>query len=662
MEFALPQSVGAILRPPEDLLPSQWVERHRILHDKDAAEPGPFRFDRIPYMVEPTDALVEPGVRQIVYIKASRCSGTELLNNALAYSIDARPMPTIYVLPKADAVDEEFKGRLRRMIEASPKLNAHRSPGNWATEAALSFDTMAVMAANATVPGDFIRRTSGLNLFDEVDNCVESATSAKLGDIWTLLEDRLTTFGYRARQLGVCTPTVTDAAAWRAWERSDQRKYWCPCPYCGTYQVLQFDQIKLIPGHEHERDADRVKLLDLAQYECENPACRGLVPESQKLWMTQRGLWVPKAQKIVQRLDADDPEQVERAHFRVPRAERWTPKTEGQRAITERRGYWTDVAVSPWRTFSEFLARFFATKETPKEYRVFYNGWRALPWQESTQTASASDLWPKVHGGHAPDVIPARASQLVCYADVQPHWLWYVVAALGPGEEIWIIRNGQAETFDEVERIAFETAFPYEDDPTQSLTCDFLAYDSGHRTFQCYERHATRPHQILLTKGDSRHDPQRPKWEISHLERYLSGQRKPTGIKLHLLNTGLFKEKLYELYQRPGIGPGTLHLHRETTQAFLDQATAEEYVPLRKKKAAKAKYGWQLKVEGRANHYLDVLVGILFMADRFNARLLPTRDAMRARVSQQAAETSTAQRTGGIRMPDGRPFLATRRR
>ncbi len=661
VEFALPDSVSTILKPDEDILPTDWTERHRILTDRDAGEPGPFRYDGTPYWIEPTNALVDPRVGTVTVIKASRCGGSELLKNVLAYSIDQRPMPTSYVLPRDTDVTDEFRGALVRMIENSPRLAAHKLPGTWATETSLALDTMLVSAAKASTPMDFIRRTFGLNLFDEVDNCEEQAKSSRLGSIWTLLLERLTTYRHRGKQFGVSTPTTADAAAWQAYEVSDRRRYWTPCPYCGVYQVIHFETLWLMPGFEEIRDPDLITARNLVRHRCENPDCGGMVPDGEKLWMTQRGIWVPACQKIVGTLDVDSAELVARSHFRTPVADRWTPPLKGDAPITRNRGYWLDATVSPWRTFSEILAKFFATKDKPRDYRVFVNSWRALAWREAAQTANVSDLKKRLAGAHAPDVIPARAVKLICYADVQDNRLEYGVAALGPGEEIWLIKQGVAESFEEVEQVAFNTAFPYEDDPDQHLTCELLGYDSGgHRTFESYERWAKRPHEIVLTKGSSKGD-MAEKWTLSHVERYLNGQKKPTGIRLFIVNTGIYKEKAYNLYQREGHGPGTFHFHRETTQGFLDQATSEEYVPLKRKKQSKAKYAWQLKTEGRRNEGLDIIVGLLFMADRLNAKLLPTREVLRARASNPLPAT-TSGTGGGIRMPDGRPFLATRRR
>lgn len=646
-----------MLAPPEDLTVSQWVERHRLLHEKDAAAPGPFRFDTIPYMVEPTDAFADPSVRSIVLIKASRCSGTELINNVLAYSIDARPMPCGYVLPRGEDVEEEFKGRLRRLIEASPKLSAHVPGGNWATEDALTLDTMTVTAAPATVPGAFIRRTWGIGLFDEVDNCSEEAMKSRLGDVWSLIEERLTTYGYRGKQVGVSTPTTTEGAGWKAWLTSDRRKYWCPCPRCGHYQILRFEQIKLRPGHEDERDPEAVELGELAAYQCENAACGSLIPDSEKIWMTARGLWVPECQKIAGRLDVESKELVERSHFRAG-GQRWTPPLTGAAPITRKRGYWVDATVSPWRSFSKFLAKFFSTKDDPPAYKVFWTHWRALPWQEAAQSTDAADLVKKVEIGHPPDVIPARAVMLLGYADVQAHWLYYNFWAFGPSEEAWLISHGTAESFDEVEKLAFESSWPYEDDPNQKLTCSYLGYDSGHRTAEVYERWLKRPAEIIVTKG---RDVMDEKWKPSLVEYYSTGKRNPHSIKLHHVNTSFYKEKIHGLFKRPGDGPATVHLHQKTTQAYLDQITAEHYVYQRNKKKGRRKWSWQLKAEGKANHYLDCMVGVFAIADMKNCRTLPSRQVLVARRSQQTGSQSMIAGGGGFRGPDGRPFLASRR-
>ena len=106
-------------------------------------------------------------------------------------------------------------------------------------------------------------------------------------------------------------------------------------------------------------------------------------------------------------------------------------------------------------------------------------------------------------------------------------------------------------------------------------------------------------------------------------------------------------------------GPDALPLHRETSQSFLDQATAEHFVYRKPKKGkGRGKWTWELKSEGRPNHYGDTVFSVYAIADMKNARTLLARDVLAARRSALKHPTPTA----GVRMPDGRPFLATQRR
>ena len=114
--------------------------------------------------------------------------------------------------------------------------------------------------------------------------------------------------------------------------------------------------------------------------------------------------------------------------------------------------------------------------------------------------------------------------------------------------------------------------------------------------------------------------------------------------------------------QAPRRRPGTPHLHRETSQAYLDQVTAEHYVYRKPKKGrGKGKWSWEPKAEGRANHYGDTLVGVFAIADMKNCRTLPAREVLAARRSALAGQAK-APAAAGVRMPDGRSFLAVSRR
>jgi phage terminase large subunit GpA-like protein len=43
--------------PDAELAVADWAEHHRVLTSRSAAEPGPYRIERTPYLREPMDAL-----------------------------------------------------------------------------------------------------------------------------------------------------------------------------------------------------------------------------------------------------------------------------------------------------------------------------------------------------------------------------------------------------------------------------------------------------------------------------------------------------------------------------------------------------------------------------------------------------------------------------
>lgn len=76
------------LKPEPRLTVSEWADTHRMLDSKAAAEPGPYRTNRTPYLKEPMDMLSTTSiVRKVIFMKAAQVGA--------ALSIDT-PLPTPY--------------------------------------------------------------------------------------------------------------------------------------------------------------------------------------------------------------------------------------------------------------------------------------------------------------------------------------------------------------------------------------------------------------------------------------------------------------------------------------------------------------------------------------------------------------------------------------
>ncbi len=585
--FTLPEAVVRRLRPPAKLTVSEWCDRHRHLESRLGSEPGRWSTSRTPYLREIMDSFIDPAVGSIILIKCARVGGTELLNNLLAYSVAARPMPTLYVMPRESDINEEFARRIRGVFTASPTLRAHIPSTSWATADALNLDSMDIYGAWASAPSTMIRRTAGIVLFDEIDNCQKHA--GRLGNTWELAAQRLATYGYRAKQVGVTTPTTEDAPGWVLYMQSDQRRHHVPCPHCGAYQVLIWDSLKW-PAHT---SADAIESGRLATYVCAHCGCA--IEQSQQRWMIARGVWVPACQRVTARLDLDCPEQVEAA--RSPHAsERWTPPLEGDPPRTRARGYWLNVLYSPWRGWSLAAATFLRVKGDPEKLVVFRNQWLAETWKQTEDEATEKELGAKlVAATHEAATVPAPARLLLAGADVQQDRIYYTVRAFGPQRHSWLVEAGTAASLDELYALLFERGYPLAHEPGTHMVPHALAVDCRYREDEVY-RLARKP-GVVAVMGHA----YRVRWvERVRVDKRIDGQ----PVWRWNLSTDALKNELAGRIHLPIDGDGAWHLHVNTPAEYLQQISSEHRVLLRDKSGRK-KWSWVPKTSGRANHWWD---------------------------------------------------------
>src|SRR5262245_63032249 len=75
----------ASFRPDPPLTVSEWADRYRILSARLAAEPGPYRTARAPFLKDVMDALspLHPA-RRVVFMKSAQVGATEVSNKELS--------------------------------------------------------------------------------------------------------------------------------------------------------------------------------------------------------------------------------------------------------------------------------------------------------------------------------------------------------------------------------------------------------------------------------------------------------------------------------------------------------------------------------------------------------------------------------------------------
>jgi phage terminase large subunit GpA-like protein len=276
-ETLVEQAWAAGLAPEPSLTVSEWSDDHRILSARVASEPGRWRTDRTPYLREPMDALsTSSAVQRIAFMKGAQIGATEAGNSWIGYVIHHAPGPMLAV-STVDMAKRNSKQRIAPLIEESLALkdlvkeSRTRDSGNTILVKEFPGGILTLTGANSAVG---LRSMPARYLFlDEVDAYPGDVDGE--GDPVGIAEARTRTFK-RRKIFIVSTPTVAGRSRIeREFLRSDQRRYFVPCPHCHSYQTLKFAQLQWPKGEPRK---GRVLLRGLRRGHRREPQDRDAAP------------------------------------------------------------------------------------------------------------------------------------------------------------------------------------------------------------------------------------------------------------------------------------------------------------------------------------------------------------------------------------------------
>jgi len=196
------------LTPDPLLAVSEWADRHRVLSQRAASEPGRWRTGRTPYLKEIMDCLSPASkVGRVVFMKGAQVGGTECGNNWIGYAIHQAPGPMMAVSPTVELAKRNSKQRIDPLIEESEALKGlvkerrSRDSGNTVLSKDFPGGVLVLTGANSAVG---LRSMPARYLFlDEVDGYPGDVEGE--GDPVLLAERRASTFQRRKTFL-VSTP------------------------------------------------------------------------------------------------------------------------------------------------------------------------------------------------------------------------------------------------------------------------------------------------------------------------------------------------------------------------------------------------------------------------------------------------------------------------
>ena len=497
-------SAAAGARPDPLLTISQWADKYRMLSQRASAEPGAWRTDRTPYLREIMDCLSPSSpIERTVFMKGAQIGATESANNWIGFVIHQAPGPMMAVQPTVEMAKRNSKQRIEPLIEESEALRKlvsdprSRDSGNTVLAKDFPGGVLVMTGANSAVG---LRSMAARYLFlDEVDAYPGDVEGE--GDPVNLALARTRTFA--RRKVFLCsTPKITGISRIEAaYEESDQRKYWVPCPTCKEYQVLKFVQVTWPKGKPEE-----------AVYTCEH--CGAGIENHQKHWMLPRGEWRPGA--------AGD----------------------GRTA-----GFHLSSLYSPvgWFSWGDAAKQFDQAQKNSALLQVFVNTVLGESW---AQAGDAPD-WQRLYDrreSYKLGTVPAGGLFLTAGVDVQRDRIEAQVVAWGRERESWlvdyVVLDGDTARPDVWRRLTdlLNTTYPHEHGPQLGLVR--MAVDSGWATQEVYGwARQQGPGRVLVIKGHE--SGAAPIGQPNAIEVTVAGKKIKRGVKVWPVATSMLKTELY---------------------------------------------------------------------------------------------------------------------
>jgi phage terminase large subunit GpA-like protein len=522
----------AVLRPPPDLTVSQWADEFRRLSAEASAEPGRWSTERAPYQRGILDALNHPDVETVVVMSSAQIGKTELILNVIGYYVDQDPSPILLLQPTLDMAESFSKDRLAPMVRDTPALCGKiadpraRDSGN--TLLHKKFPGGHITMAGANSPASLASRPIRVVLCDEVDRYPVSAAAE--GDPVALARKRTSNFHNR-RVVLVSTPTIKGFSRIEsAYEQSDRRRYWVPCPHCGEHQVLRWAAVTWPDGQPGE-----------AAINCQH--CGAIWTEAQRRAALRLGEW----------------------------------RAEGD--FDGVAGFWLSELYSPWSSPARMAkALIEARAGGTEQVKTWVNTSLGESWEEEGDTIEPHAL--RALCAEMGEDIPDDVCLLTVGADVQQDRLEVELVGWGTGERSWSVdyailpgSPADEDVWHQLDAL-ISARYPREDGAMLSVST--VCIDSGYLPKRVYEFCKRQGMHVLPVVG--RAGMNRPVVESGRARLRRLRKRASQGVKPEIIGVDEAKAIIYRRLRAKRTDPGGCTFPADRDDEYFDQLTAEKLV------------------------------------------------------------------------------------
>lgn len=512
------------------LLISEYAER-RIL-PPGTPRPGKWDNSHTPYLVETMDNMSpsSPVQREII-LKAAQGGWTALAEIVLCYYMDEAPSDILFMSAGDDILErwatrrlepaiDSFGFRDKMVVDMDLNSKSRRTGDKMLSK---DFYGGRLDMASARSAAKMRATDKRVLIRDEIDGVPAMLTTGE-GYWLDVSYARTKAWGARRKVMDFGTPTTySQSEIWKAYLLGDQRKFFVPCPFCGAFQVLDFnidnDDKGIVPVTVGGK-------LKEAVYVCEH--CREAISNSHKKEMLNQGYWEATTQST---------------------EKNWVSR------------HWNSC-YSPFMSFTEMYREYERAKEKPGGMRSFTNLNLGLPYKETGTRLSKSRLI-SLRSSYSSGTVPEGVIFTTGGADVQrgktgdpsnPPRIEIEICGHGEGYRTWSIQyfriegevdNAYSGAWEELYQKVVNGEFVFKRRDGVEFTPKRIFIDSGFMTHVVYQ-FVGRLSNVFAVKGEGNDftpDQTRDKRTKSSDRRYKISKT-VTDSRLYLIATNEYKRIL----------------------------------------------------------------------------------------------------------------------
>ena len=576
------------LRPPERLPIADWIERNRVLHESYAAEPGPKKITRTPFVRPILEAWLDPWVREIVVAKSAQIGLTDLAIDLVGHTAANDPAPMAVFLADQITAEKVMGDRVQTMLRSTACLRDFLDENRLTKQEAYLRNGFNLTVSWASSIAQTASRPFKHLILDETNKPGYSATGEE-GSALGRLRQRQETFA-DSKLLMMSTPTGEAGNITRELASCDAVYDWCvPCPKCGAYQPLRWTAQE-IGGRKtggvvweggHEAKLELIEAT--ARYQCGE--CSALWTTTEKNAAVALGKAMPRGPV---------PPRARRVGFQLNRI----------------------MSLFPGGRLEKLVLDFIESKKNLADFQNFINSALGEPWIERIRENKEEDL-AHLRVDLPRGIVPSEACVLTCGIDTQQDGFWYSVHAWAPDSTTWVIDCGYLPTWQELEELLFATR--YKNEAGKEFGIWRALIDSGgtkadgaamSRTEEIYHWIRRNGHgrgcRVFACKGSSKALPGNV--ALSTLDKTPSQKPMPS-LQLVSVDTEKVKDSIwYRIDQAKEHAPQAIYLTIDLPNEWTRHITAEE-----KRRNRDGTTEW-VKIR-RDNHLLDCTVYALASVD-----------------------------------------------